>query len=259
MKRIAMDGWLTAGALDVCLVMGMGLNAGCSTLAHPSDAMPVASTATSSPAAEQLSARQAWHRLMAGNARFVEGRLEHPEQSVKRREQVARGQRPFAVVLACSDSRVPPEIVFDTGLGDVFVVRVAGNTADDAAIGSIEYAVEQLHVPLIVVLGHERCGAVQAAVATVETKERPEAHLGAIIDPIVPAVEAVEGQGGDVVEHAMKENVRRVVQQLKTSRPVLSEALHRQEVSIVGASYDLDTGKVSTVESASAVKASTEP
>ena len=125
------------------------------------------------PAAPTLSPQDAWARLRAGNARFVDGRPEHPNQSFAHRIEVAKGQHPYAIVLTCSDSRVPPEILFDTGLGDIFVIRVAGNTADDAAIASMEYAVEHLHVPLIVVLGHERCGAVQAAVQAVDQGERP--------------------------------------------------------------------------------------
>lgn len=190
---------VVSGRLGTCLVLAMaGFNAGCTTMQtsqtqvttvqHGQLASPGVHAA---PAERDLTAQQAWDRLMAGNARFTDGRPEHPDQSVMRRLQVAKGQHSFAIVLTCSDSRVPPETLFDVGLGDIFVIRVAGNTADDAAIASVEYAVEHLHVPLIVVLGHERCGAVQ----TVEKNERPSGHLGAIINPIVPAVNAVIGQG----------------------------------------------------------------
>ncbi len=194
-----------------------------------------------------MSAAQAWQRLQAGNARFVNNRLEHPDCSSIRRAEVAKGQHPFAIVLTCSDSRVPPEILFDTGLGDIFVVRVAGNTADAAAIGSIEYAVEHLHVPLVVVLGHERCGAVQAAVQAVAKHEAAPGHLPAIIDPIVPAVNAARGRPGDEVENAVQENVTRVVARLKSSGPVLAEAIHEHHLAILGARYDLDTGQVTQI------------
>ena len=164
-----------------------------------------------------------------------------------RRQEIAKGQHPYAIVLTCSDSRVPPEILFDTGLGDIFVIRVAGNTVDDAAIGSIEYAVEHLHVPLVIVLGHERCGAVQAAVQAVQKHETLPGRLGAIINPIVPAVTAVEGQGGDVVEKAVCENVLRVVHQIRSSKPILTETIHEKKLSVIGARYDLDSGQVSVV------------
>lgn len=247
---------LSAGGMCMLLVI-MGLATGCSVLG-PHDAQPqgaasphgAAAVAHPGSAGHAPTAHQAWEQLMAGNERFVNGRLEHPEQSSMRRTEVAKGQHPYAIVLTCSDSRVPPEVVFDAGLGDIFVIRVAGNTADDAAIGSMEYAVEHLNVPLIVVLGHQRCGAVQAAVQTAGKNTRPAGHLAAIINPIVPAVSAIKGQSGDVAENAMQQNVLRTVNQLRSSRPVLAEALHERKLSIVGARYDLDTGKVTVLEQA---------
>jgi carbonic anhydrase len=208
----------------------------------------VTPTAHAAQASPVMSPQDAWQRLRAGNARFVDGRMEHPNQSHARRAEVARGQHPYAVVLACSDSRLTPEILFDCGLGDIFVIRVAGNTADDAAIGSMEYAVEHLHVPLILVLGHERCGAVQAAVQAVEKNETAPGHLPAIIDPILPAVTAAKGQVGDTVANAVRENVMRVVGQIRTSKPILAEAIQERHLAVLGATYGLDSGQVRAVE-----------
>lgn len=186
----------------------------------------------------------ALQQLLDGNARFISGKLEHPQRTPERVASLAAGQHPIAVVLSCSDSRVPPEIIFDAGLGELFVVRVAGNTADDAGVGSIEYAVEHLGAPLIVVLGHSKCGAVKAAVDTVETRVEPAGHLGAVVDPIKPAVEKVLDRGGDVVDNAVHENVTEVVERLKTCEPVLANEVHEGHVKIVGAYYDLNSGKV---------------
>jgi len=183
-------------------------------------------------------------KLMDGNARFAAGRLEHPNRSEERRELISAGQHPIAVVLSCSDSRVPPEIVFDAGLGELFVVRVAGNTADQAAVGSVEYAVEHLGARLVMVLGHEQCGAVKAAVDSVESASEPAGHLPAVVDPIKPAVEKVLGQGGDVLGRAVHENVKEVVERLRTSEPILAHEVHEAHLKIVGAVYDLKTGKV---------------
>ena len=148
---------------------------------------------------------QAMTMLTDGNARFVAGKLTHPHETAERRTEVAKGQKPFAVILACADSRVGPEVIFDAGLGDLFVVRVAGNIADDTVLGSIEYAVEHLGSPLIVVCGHERCGAVQATVDTLKSNQPPPGHLGALIDPIKPAVTS-QKPGDDLL--AIHESLR---------------------------------------------------
>jgi carbonic anhydrase len=178
--------------------------------------------------------------LIDGNARFTAGAAEHPRQSAVRRSELAQTQEPFAVILACADSRVAPEIVFDQGLGDLFVVRVAGNVLDNAALGSIEYAVEHLHASLIVVLGHERCGAVTAAVKGGHTP----GHIHSFVQAIEPAVAETKGAPGDAVDNAVRANVRHVVQQLRRARPIVSEAVVAGKVSVAGARYDLDTGAV---------------
>jgi carbonic anhydrase len=183
---------------------------------------------------------QALRELMAGNKRYVAAKSLRPHQATARRADVAKGQHPFAIVLGCADSRVPPEIVFDQGLGDMFVVRVAGNIADDAALASMEYAVEHLGPRLIVVLGHERCGAVDAAV---KGGEAP-GHLGSLITAIAPAVASSQGKPGDRLDNAVRANVVRVVEQLRSSEPILAAQVRAGKVQIVGCRYDLDTGAV---------------
>jgi carbonic anhydrase len=189
-----------------------------------------------------ITADDALAKLLKGNARFVAGKLHSvsTEELKERRAEVAHGQKPFAVIVSCSDSRVGPEIVFDQGLGDIFVVRTAGEVVDNAALGSIEYAVLHLGTPLIVVLGHERCGAVAAAVA--DAKE--PGHIGDVIKAIQPAVAETKGQPGDPVDNAIRANVGDVVQRLKTSDAVLAERVKRGQLKISGAYISLDTGKV---------------
>lgn len=183
---------------------------------------------------------EAQQKLVEGNERFVKHKVKHPDQGVERLKEVAEGQHPFAVVLGCADSRVPPEVVFDQGLGDLFVVRVAGNSPDDEVIGSIEYAVEHLGASLIVVLGHEKCGAVKAAV----DGGKPEGHVGALLDPIKPAVAEAKKMAGDVVHNAVSLHVRHVVEQLRYNKPILAEEVEHGKIRVVGAAYDLDTGRV---------------
>ena len=157
-----------------------------------------------------------------------------------RQHELAGGQNPHAVILGCADSRVPPEIIFDQGLGDLFTVRVAGNVAGVNELASIEYAVEHLHTPLLVVMGHQKCGAVSAAVEGGEAS----GHLPELIKAIQPAVEKAKGMPGDVIENAVRSNVEMVVQQLSTSQPVLAPLVNEDKLRIVGAVYSLDTGKV---------------
>ena len=187
-----------------------------------------------------MTGKDALNKLIAGNKRYQEGNLEHPHQTLKRRGDLASGQEPFACVLSCADSRVPPEIIFDQGLGDLFVLRVAGNVVNDMILGSLEYAVEHLGAPLIVVLGHKRCGAVSA---TVQGGTAP-GKIGSLVQAIQPAVDTVKGQSGDPVDNAAKENIKRGVEQLKAAAPILSEKVNAGQLQIAGAFYDLDTGEV---------------
>jgi len=189
-----------------------------------------------------VSPDEALKRLMQGNTRFVFGHMTHVAsgQVVEARRAVAKRQMPFAIIVGCSDSRVGPEIVFDQGLGDIFVVRTAGQVVDATALGSIEYAVEHLGSSLIVVLGHERCGAVSAAVAV--TKE--PGHIAAVLKAIEPAVEQTKGKPGDPVENAVRAQAIDVAKQLQNAKPILAERVHSGKLKIVAARYDLDTGKV---------------
>ncbi len=194
-------------------------------------------------AAAQISGDAARSRLIAGNARYVAGKALRVDHSV-RREAVAPAQMPFAIVLGCSDSRVPPEILFDQGLGDIFTVRIAGNIADDLTLGSMEYAVEHFATPLIVVLGHERCGAISAAVAAVASGTMPPPHIASLVAALQPAVAASKDMPGDAVENAITTHVRQTVAALKASGPVLADAVEHGRLEIVGAEYHLQSGRV---------------
>jgi carbonic anhydrase len=189
-----------------------------------------------------LTPDQALAQLMEGNQRFVERRRLNPHQDAARLTEVASGQAPFAAILSCADSRVVPEIVFDQGIGDLFVVRVAGNIAITEDIASEEFAVGVLGTPLLMVLGHERCGAVEAAL---KGGELPGV-IESLVFAIRPAVQASEGESGDRLANAIKANVRLQVQRLQTSS-VIASALQEGKLKVVGAYYDLDTGEISLV------------
>jgi carbonic anhydrase len=191
-------------------------------------------------AKEQVTAESALAELKVGNQHHVQHRYQHPHENALRQRELTSGQHPHAQILSCSDSRVPPEIIFDQGLGDLFVVRVAGNVATDTELGSLEYGAEHLHIPLLVVLGHEKCGAVTAAVEG----GPPEGHIAALVNLIMPAVEKSRGLPGDPVTNAVRSNVELVVRQLRSSTPLLSELVAHGKLRIVGAVYSLDSGKV---------------
>jgi carbonic anhydrase len=191
-----------------------------------------------------MTAAEALALLQRGNADFVADRTRAIPIDRRRRLELARGQKPFAVLVGCSDSRVSPEILFGRGLGDLFIVRVAGNTVDRVALGSIEYALAELGVPLIIVLGHERCGAVQAAVQMVERNLTFPGAIGDMVTPILPAVVKARALPGDLLDNAVRENVKRVVRHLEASSPVVGDALAAGRLKIVGAYYDLDSGRV---------------
>ena len=189
-------------------------------------------------------ADQALARLMEGNRRYARHKEQHPDETLARRKELEGGQHPFAVILSCADSRVPPELVFDEGLGDLFVIRVAGNVADDDVLASIEYAVIHLQTKLIMVLGHEKCGAVTAAV---EGREAP-GHLKSLVSQIEPAVEASKSDPGDKVHNCVLANARRAARQIRESEPVLKEYVDKKGVKVVAADYALDSGAVTVLE-----------
>jgi carbonic anhydrase len=199
-----------------------------------------------------LSAGQALARLKQGNEAFLANRLPpDPPDHAKRRLELARSQTPFAVLVGCSDSRVPPELLFGAGLGELFIVRNAGNTVDTVALGSIQYGVSVLGAPLIVVLGHERCGAVDAAVSVVQKNATFPGSIGQMIEPIIPAVlkarSAANAKDDELLDLAVRENIRRTVMRLRESEPSLIEPQRAGRLRIVGARYDLDDGKVDFV------------
>jgi carbonic anhydrase len=184
-----------------------------------------------------VTAHTALQRLRDGNARFVNGRLQHPRQTPSRRTEVAPKQRPFAVVLDCSDSRVPPEIVFDQGLGDLFVCRVAGNVADDAGIASLQYAALHFHTPLLVVLGHSRCGAVAATLDAIDAPNVPiPGRIGTLVAMIRPAVAHIPAGSGRV-EAAVDANARAVAAHLHADSVIAN-------LRVVTGRFDLDSGIV---------------
>lgn len=182
--------------------------------------------------------------LLAGNQRFAAGASLHPRRSLERRAEVAGAQQPFAAIIACSDSRMPPEIIFDCGLGDLFVIRVAGNVLDDVVLGSVEFAVASLGVDLVMVLGHSRCGAVVAAVEGGE----PPGHLHSIVERIRPALAQARAVGGDLVDATISANIAMSVAALRECQPILAPLVANGRVQIVGARYDLDTGLVELLD-----------
>jgi carbonic anhydrase len=219
-----------------------------------------------------ISPAEAISRLKEGNGRFTAGNPQHPhesvderkyiaansyenagtiplgmtsEQATKRRAELAKSQHPFAIILSCSDSRVPPEIVFDEGLGDLFIVRVAGNVLNDEGLGSIEYGVEILGARLIVVLGHQSCGAVDAAMKTVAAKGKAPGHIQSLVTAIKPVVESTPK--GDL-ETTTKANVKHVVDALRSSTPILKARADSGDVQVIGGYYGLDTGAVTFLD-----------
>ncbi len=193
------------------------------------------------PTLAQVEPLQALQKLKEGNQRFVEGKSIRPNQDFNRIREVAVAQHPFATIIGCSDSRVPNEIIFDQGLGDLFIVRTAGQVSTYASWGSIEFAEEVLGTKLIVVLGHSQCGAVKAAV---EIPEVP-GHIIALINAIKPAVAKAKAQPHqNLLDASIRENIIMQVEQLKSLEPVLAKRVREGSLLIVGALYHLDTGKV---------------
>ncbi len=186
-----------------------------------------------------VSASESLQLLLDGNQRFIDGKMTHPNQMPARRIEIAKGQHPFAAILTCSDSRTAPEVLFDRGLGDIFVVRVAGNVADQVVIESLDYSVTHLGVRLLMILGHRSCGAVTAAVLG---HEEPS-DVGPMLTELRPAVEATQGKSGDPVENAIRENVELVMTKLSDS-PELSSMVKSGDLKVIGGIYDLSTGKI---------------
>jgi carbonic anhydrase len=193
----------------------------------------------------------AWREMLRGNERFVAGEPSHPRQDVERREELAKGQAPIAALFGCSDSRLAAEIIFDKGIGDLFVIRNAGQVISESVIGSIEYAVEMLKVPLVVVLGHDECGAVRAAIDSQGPDAAPlPPHIAKLISPIVPAVHRVAGRSEGAIDPATidsqdvgREHLRDTIAELLESSELVSDAVAAGTLAIVGANYRLREGR----------------
>jgi carbonic anhydrase len=192
-----------------------------------------------------VTADEALARLKAGNEKYVTAPQVCAADLLKHREEAAKGQTPWAVILTCSDSRVPPELLFGgVGVGELFVARNAGNMADTATTGTIEYGVAVLGVPLVVVMGHERCGAVAAACEVVEKHTKFPGSIGPMVDAIVPAAKAVLGKPGDFVDNAVRESARRTAAQIGTKSEAVASSVKNGKAKVLAAYYDLDNGKV---------------
>ncbi len=202
----------------------------------------VAVSAPPAIAKNNMTPDAALRQLMEGNKRFVAQKRKSPNQDIVRLNEVAKGQKPYAAILGCADSRVPSEIVFDQGLGDLFVCRVAGNIAIAEEIGSLEFGAAVLGTKVIMVMGHERCGAVDAALKGTPVPGK----IGSLLDAIRPSLAKAKTLSGDPLENACKANIAYQIEQLKTS-PVLTELITAGKLKIVGGYYDLDTGTVSLV------------
>ncbi len=198
---------------------------------------------------------EAFTELLAGNRRFAQGRSANADQDLARRAEVAQGQQPFALVFGCGDSRVSAEIVFDQGLGRLFVVRTAGHVVDAGVLGSVEFGVALLDIPLVVVLGHDSCGAVRAGLDAVATGEMPIGFIRDIVERVTPSVLAAQRAGDTSTEAVEAEHVRQTVRLLVDRSAVLAHAVESGRTAVVGLSYALAEGGVSVVEVAGSVSA----
>jgi len=190
-----------------------------------------------------ISPDAALHRLMRGNARYVEG-VSKRHDFTHEREPLSTGQNPFAGVLSCADSRIAPEYCFDVARGDIFVCRVAGNFASDDIIASFEYSVAVLNAPLILVLGHDACGAVDSTIKSLKDGTTPPGHLPELVAALTPAVQAVKNEPGDLLANAIKRNVALTIDRLKSASAIIGDAVNAKKLRIAGGVYRLKTGKV---------------
>ncbi len=216
---------------------------GAGVLATGLGAKLIAPNEASASEVAEITGDRALQKLMEGNKRYVDFKRTYPDQDQVRLKAVAQAQHPFAVILGCADSRVPPELLFDQGLGDLFVIRVAGNILDDGTLASIEFATAELGVPLVMVLGHERCGAVAA---TLKGGEIP-GHISRLVEAIKPALAEVQGQRGDKLDNAVRANIRMVVRQIKSNHPILAELVQQGKLKVVGGRYDVDNGAIEMI------------
>lgn len=197
--------------------------------------------------ATYLTPALAWRRLREGNERFVNGESSHPNQDASRRSSLVETQHPFAVIFGCSDSRLAAEIIFDLGLGDAFVVRTAGQVIDDAVLGSLEYSISVLGVPLIVVLGHDSCGAVTATKAAVDTGEMPVGFMRDLVERITPSVLTSLRNNQHEINEMVVEHTKQTSQRLVDSSRVISDAVDEGRAAVIGLKYSLLEGRAKLV------------
>lgn len=190
----------------------------------------------------------ALQQLMAGNARYVKAEVENPDRDKAARAKVSTSQRPMAIILSCADSRVAPEIFFDAGIGDLFVIRLAGNTLTTEGLASMEYAVAVLKCQLIMVLGHESCGAVQAGISAYEDNASFPGSIDSLLDNIEPAVAIASAHGNLTLENAIAENVRVTAKHVQLAGPILPRAIAEGNLKVVGGVYHLEDGKVELID-----------
>lgn len=210
--------------------------ASCASEPPPAQPAPIVETPVTNP-------DEAVQRLKDGNQRFAGNTTVDPNQTDTRRIEVAVGQHPFATILGCVDSRVSPELVFDRGLGDLFVIRTAGHVLDNTVIGSIEFGYEEFGIPVVMVLGHERCGALDVTIEALEKHQTIGGSIGAVVSGVTPAVEAAKGRPGELLDNSVRANIELTVSRLKES-PILKEAVAAGKIKIMGGRYDLETGVV---------------
>ncbi|MGC1453133.1 MAG: carbonic anhydrase [Candidatus Sulfotelmatobacter sp.] len=217
------------------------------SLARPASLLAWAQKEAPGKSRSPVNPDQAWRDLLDGNARFVKGLPASPRRSPEDFRGLAEAQYPEAVIVSCADSRVAPEILFDVGVGDIFVVRVAGNVVGGAGAvvkGSIEYAIAELNVPLIVVLGHSGCGAVKAAMKHLDAKDSLPGAINGLVELIKPAVAQSKGAAGDPLDNAIRKNVEIGVERLEQLPPIVAPRVKEGKVKVLGAVYDLSTGTV---------------
>lgn len=195
----------------------------------------------------QFTPQQAWDALVAGNRRFVAGDVSHPNQDGSRRRELVTGQSPNAVIFGCGDSRVPAEMIFDQGLGDLFVVRTAGHVLDPSVLGSIEFGTEVLGAPLVVVLAHKSCGAIKATLEAAETGTMPPGFLHTIIERVMPSILAGRTQGMDDPEQFEAQHARATAGLLPERSALIKARVNAGELAIVAVHYDLAEGEAHVV------------
>jgi len=201
-----------------------------------------------SPEVRPTTPAEAWRAMKDGNARFVRGDVQHPAQDAARRTELASDQKPFALLFGCGDSRVAAEIIFDRGLGDLFVVRTAGHVVDTSVLGSVEFALGRLAVPLVVVLGHDRCGAVQATIEALDSGVMPRGYLRDLVERVTPSVVSARSRGEEDLDAIEAEHVRQTGHLLHDRSTLVSEAVRQGKLAIVGTVYDLADGQVNPID-----------